>query len=313
MIDQRPGGGFLNADAARPKSRKMKWTAENDRSLLLFGFGRDISGVEYPAIANWFEEKPTAKAVQERLTKLRAAGRKVLKESGIFDPDVPRDSPIVSRAPSVIQTVAPTQQQSARRRTVNLNTRATTPAPPRSPANDQAVQHTSPSPPRVDPTATATAGARPFTTSNYLLGREFSLPPTLMSQPSKQPHLDRMRVLSFPPYQNPNPGTSTSMDISAGMQRSDHPLPASSVRPSYTTRGFHMSPPSMPTDQQQPSRSYGQRSGEHADSPAHVNAKGMTGQVAEGEDGEGIDELRRSEMELESARARRGSRRYGGM
>jgi hypothetical protein len=107
MIDQRRNGGFLNADAERPKSRKMKWTVENDRSLLLFGFGRNISKAEHQAIADFFKEKPTAKAVQERLTKLRAAGRKVLKESGIFDADaVPRDTPAMSRAPSVAQTPA---------------------------------------------------------------------------------------------------------------------------------------------------------------------------------------------------------------
>lgn len=314
MIDQRPGGGFLNADAARPKTRKMKWTAENDRSLLLFGFGRDISGIEYPAIANWFEEKPTAKAVQERLTKLRVAGRKVLKESGIFDPDVPRDSPVVSRAPSVVQTAAPTQQQSARRRTVNLNTRAATPAPPRAPVNESAVQH--PSTQRLDPAPTAVASTRRFKPANDPLGREFSLTPTLMSQPSEQPHRGPMRGLSYPPYQNLIPGTSTGLLLdgtATSMQRGHHPLPASSVQPSYTTRGFHMSPPAMPTDQQQSSRSHAQQPSENATATAHINANGMTGQVAEGENGEGIDELRRSEMELESARARRGSRRYGGM
>lgn len=120
MIDLRPGGGFFGPDALRPKSRKVKWTPESDRQLLLFGFGRDISGSEYQAIADSFKEKPTAKAVQERLTKLRAAGRKVLKDSGIFDAGAqrnmstasqtpaPRDMTAASQAPSVPQPATPT-------------------------------------------------------------------------------------------------------------------------------------------------------------------------------------------------------------
>ena len=98
----------------------MKWTAENDRTLLLVGFGRDIPGIEFQAIADYFKEKPTAKAVQERLTKLRAAQRKVLKDSGIYDADA---SPTTSRAPAVAQTPAPSHRP----------TRSATPATPATP------------------------------------------------------------------------------------------------------------------------------------------------------------------------------------
>jgi hypothetical protein len=87
FIHEHHDGGSLRPGALRPKSRKMKWTAENDRTLLLVGFGRDIPGLEFQTIADYFKEKPTAKAVQERLTKLRAAQRKVLKDSGIYDAD----------------------------------------------------------------------------------------------------------------------------------------------------------------------------------------------------------------------------------
>lgn len=67
------------------KTQKMRWTTENDMMLLLFGLGRDIAGSEYKLIADWFAEKPTPKAIQERLTKLRGKTRQVLRESGIYD------------------------------------------------------------------------------------------------------------------------------------------------------------------------------------------------------------------------------------
>jgi hypothetical protein len=85
--DTRPGGGFLNPGSARPRERKMKWNDENDRQLLIYGLGRDISGSEYEAIANSFPEQPSAKAIQERLTKLRALCRQFLKQQGIYDPE----------------------------------------------------------------------------------------------------------------------------------------------------------------------------------------------------------------------------------
>jgi hypothetical protein len=65
----------------------MKWNADNDRQLLIFGLGRDVSGKEYKAIASSFPERPTPKAVQERLTKLRGETRDLLKKWGIYDPD----------------------------------------------------------------------------------------------------------------------------------------------------------------------------------------------------------------------------------
>lgn len=89
-IDQRPDGGFIDLNRARPKGQKMKWTAERDRRLLIFGLGRDIAGRELQAIADSFPERPTQKAVQERLTKLRAQTRQALKDTGIFDIDAVR-------------------------------------------------------------------------------------------------------------------------------------------------------------------------------------------------------------------------------
>lgn len=301
MIDQRPGGGFDNADALRPKSRKMEWTAENDRSLLLFGFGRDISGVECKAIADWFPEKPTAKAVQERLTKLRAAGRKVLKESGIFDADALRDTPTVSRAPSVVQTATPSQQRSTRRHTVNINTGTAPPIPSRSPVSAPASQ-------RLEHAATAVTGASPFTPVFHPLRRRLAQPPTLMSQPNVQPYMGPPRGLSYP-------GMSRGMEeIDAGiiaglrkyvpdraeasMQRY-YPLPTNSGQRPSTIPGHYMLPPGMPADQQQLSRTQGQHFGGITTAPANASSNG----------GEVIDELRRSEMELQSKRARQTGRR----
>lgn len=71
----------------------MKWTDAKDRQLLIFGLGRDISGSELQKIADSFPEQPTAKAVQERLTKLRVLTRKALKDSGIYDADAVTPAP----------------------------------------------------------------------------------------------------------------------------------------------------------------------------------------------------------------------------
>jgi hypothetical protein len=74
----------------------MRWDAAADRQLLIFGFGREIRTEEYKILAERFEQKPTVKAIQERITKLRVEVRRVLKETGIFDPErvaqsLPRD------------------------------------------------------------------------------------------------------------------------------------------------------------------------------------------------------------------------------
>lgn len=92
----------------------MKWTPERDRRLLIFGLGRDITGKEFQPIANSFPEKPTAKAVQERLTKLRVQTRQALKETGIYDIDAVRQQQqqaSIPRTQSVSQsTTTPTQR-----------------------------------------------------------------------------------------------------------------------------------------------------------------------------------------------------------
>lgn len=76
--------GSINPNRTGPKA-KIRWTVENDYTLLLFGLHREIAGHEFPKIAEYFKETPTPKAVQERLTKLRARTRQVLRESGIYD------------------------------------------------------------------------------------------------------------------------------------------------------------------------------------------------------------------------------------
>jgi hypothetical protein len=226
MIDQRPGGGFFGADALRPKSRKMKWTTENDRQLLLFGFGRDISRGEYQAIADSFKEKPTAKAVEERLTKLRAAGRKVLKESGIFDANAQRDMSTAAQMPAprgmsaaspVAQTATPSQQKSGRKRPRKSDAPAVSEATETMPGCDLS-DNTAFQPPsqgtleRLDATSIFTHGTDP-------LSRQLSQPPTFPSQSSMQMGQQQSLTMSFPPYQtaSPNAGLEDYMGMSRFM------------------------------------------------------------------------------------------------
>jgi hypothetical protein len=86
-VDTRADGGFINPGNARARDRRMRWDAAADRQLLIFGFGREIRTEEYKILAERFDQKPTVKAIQERITKLRVEVRRVLKETGIFDPE----------------------------------------------------------------------------------------------------------------------------------------------------------------------------------------------------------------------------------
>jgi hypothetical protein len=70
----------------------MRWIDAADRQLLIFGFGREIASREYKAISDTYPEKPTEKAIMERITKLRGQTRTALKDSGIFDPNAVRSS-----------------------------------------------------------------------------------------------------------------------------------------------------------------------------------------------------------------------------
>ncbi|EMC97337.1 hypothetical protein BAUCODRAFT_33058 [Baudoinia panamericana UAMH 10762] len=44
---------------SQPNTRKIKWTAETDKNLLLFAMGREISDKEFTVIAGWFDGKLT--------------------------------------------------------------------------------------------------------------------------------------------------------------------------------------------------------------------------------------------------------------
>ncbi|KAK5112662.1 hypothetical protein LTR85_011173 [Meristemomyces frigidus] len=78
--------GFINKKHLTPRVQKMKWTEANDRKLLLFAMGREISTKEYALIAAEFPEEPTPKAIQERLTKLRAEQMRALVRIGLAGP-----------------------------------------------------------------------------------------------------------------------------------------------------------------------------------------------------------------------------------
>lgn len=174
----------------------MKWTAENDRQLLLFGFGRNQSRSEFAAIAESFPEKPTAKAVEERLTKLRAQQRIVLKQWGIFDADavqgsVSRSTPVPSITPSS------SQRPSIKKQRVEPTPALTTPM-----AASQSHQQPSTNKQRTEPTATLanpTAPSQPTkkrrvqSTPLLTTPTAASLTPATGSQPRQQPSTTQRR------------------------------------------------------------------------------------------------------------------------
>lgn len=201
-IDTRPDGGFLNPDAARGK-RKMKWTAENDRQLLLFGFGRNQSRSEFAAIAESFPEKPTAKAVEERYTKLRAQQRIVLKQSGIFDADAVYGS-VAKSIP------APSERPSIKKQLVESIPALTTPT-----AASQPRQRSSTRRQRVESTpalSTPTAASQPDQPSTkkpraestpvFTTPTAASLTPAAGSQPRQQPSITKRRSRAAPSSMN---------------------------------------------------------------------------------------------------------------
>jgi len=310
MIDQRPGGGFHNADAARPKSRKMKWTAENDRGLLLFGLGRDVSGAEYQAIADWFTEKPTPKAIQERLTKLRAAGRKVLKESGIFDADALRDTPTISRAPSVVQAATSTQR-------------------PKTPASG--TNNVAPRLSLVGGTSFQQPPPGPFGCWEPVPA-EFVVPRLSTGlhhhQESYQPHQESPHARDSPSLPAHFPGVDEDIfpDMRGQMSAGSSMPPArysSAVRALGGSYGSYMSfPPITSAHQQEEEQQllhvYGQQHSTPAMTGLSRNAigiveasmSGTTGEITS--DGQIVDELRRSEMELEAMNARWEARKHLG-
>lgn len=63
----------------------MRWGLKEDRQLLLYTLGKEVSSKEYSAIADSFTEKPTVKAIQERLTKLRAEQMQQIYKAGILE------------------------------------------------------------------------------------------------------------------------------------------------------------------------------------------------------------------------------------
>jgi hypothetical protein len=127
IANTHPGSGLL----IKPKPSRMKWTPENDRLLLLFFLGREVDtsddcGEQYKKIAAWLPEKPTPKAIQERLTKLRAECRRVLKESGIYDPDFHEYKSMARRPSSIVPPSSSPMQPPPAKKTC-LSSSATTP------------------------------------------------------------------------------------------------------------------------------------------------------------------------------------------
>ncbi|KAK4548414.1 hypothetical protein LTR36_009324 [Oleoguttula mirabilis] len=139
-------GGILNQRHTAKRVQKMKWTAENDRTLLLYGLGREISTREYAIIAAEFPEQPTPKSIQERLTKLRAEQLKKLSKVNFTEPTAPLnllpgdDSGPDDSMDDVAASPAPAKRDSY---VPDDTAAATTPAKPRAgkaPSTPAAVQ-----------------------------------------------------------------------------------------------------------------------------------------------------------------------------
>ncbi|KAK1819690.1 hypothetical protein LTR12_005860 [Friedmanniomyces endolithicus] len=79
--------GFIKP--LRPRRQRVKWTAANDRKLLLLGLQREIIPKEHAAIAASFLEGPTIKSIQEHLTKLRKEQLVALDALGLGHPTLP--------------------------------------------------------------------------------------------------------------------------------------------------------------------------------------------------------------------------------
>ncbi|KAF2773489.1 hypothetical protein EJ03DRAFT_370919 [Teratosphaeria nubilosa] len=86
MTASRNPGGFMSATAGPQKAReqKIKWTAENDRALLLWAHGRVVGGKDFEIIAKSFTEKPSTKSVQVRMAKMKHEQMALLERSGIL-------------------------------------------------------------------------------------------------------------------------------------------------------------------------------------------------------------------------------------
>jgi hypothetical protein len=276
FIHEHHDGGSLRPGALRPKSRKMKWTAENDRTLLLVGFGRDIPGIEFQAIADYFKEKPTAKAVQERLTKLRAAQRKVLKDSGIYDADA---SPTTSRAPAVAQTPAPSHRPT--RSATPATPGITTPAPGHSSLGG-GQSSSRPPPGRLPPIP-------PFTGAGMAGGMAGGM--------------DALRGYMSPGAQMPTFNYSSTGRGVGRESSTPFPLMSSMLQQQGLLRTY--------TQQQELLTTTGasQQLVGNATGTADANVSGTAGETNE-DGGEGVDELRRSEMLLEAKNARWEARKH---
>lgn len=178
----------------------MRWDAEADRKLMIFGFGREIRSNEYPIIADLYEQKPTNKAIMERITKLRVETRRALKETGIFDPDRVVMPPTNGKAPPPRGPITPSKGMSSPAAPASAKKPApgkkATPAEKATPVKKGRLASTR-SPP-VLPPRTGTPASRPQ-------------PPQQMGQqglPSAQPP----STLSTPPSRGARPPPGASIE-----------------------------------------------------------------------------------------------------
>ncbi|KAK3050533.1 hypothetical protein LTR09_008172 [Extremus antarcticus] len=78
--------GLISKIKGKIRVTKMDWTPENDNKLLLLGLGKELKPADYQTIADSYKERPSKKAVQERLAKLRAKQRTALTDLGLAEP-----------------------------------------------------------------------------------------------------------------------------------------------------------------------------------------------------------------------------------
>jgi hypothetical protein len=286
-VDSRADGGFINPGNARPRDRRMRWDAAADRRLLIFGFGREIRTEEYKILAERFEQKPTVKAIQERITKLRVEVRRVLKETGIFDPErVAQPPPPLGPATpgqGMSSPAQPSAKKAKKDRHVsggpkpkdNTFPPGTGSPVPRSQQGLPSAQQPSANPPSGPAWATPFPHGRPATANMYgPFGPSPQIPGSQMGMPP--PGASSYRPYSaIPPSMFPGPP-----DVRMGQYQQQQP-PLLTFNPGAFT-------PSVPS---------------HQPTDAGANPPvPNTGGAAEGEE---EDPMVRSERELKEKRAKR--------
>lgn len=213
----------------------MKWTDAKDRQLLIFGLGRDISGNEYENIANSFPEQPTAKAIQERLTKLRVCTRQALKEYGIYDADAVAPAPASGAPVSGLR-----RTHSSAGHGPAASTPSQLPAKKNRPSSSSSSVSRLANPPPGTPSTRNSQLPQP--PSQYPQPPQMSQQPGSFSQTSQA----QMGVATWNSCMYPPPGMSSMQSY---QQLPSQHMPSQHLTSQHLNSQQHMSSPRAPTAQ----------------------------------------------------------------